>query len=258
MCGTCGCDAAVDLERDQPAAAKAVRRTLALERKILDKNDALAARLRHRFAHAGVFVLNVMSSPGSGKTELLSRTLAELRTRYRCAAVTGDLATENDAARLSQSGVPSRQIVTGTLCHLEADLVEEAIGGWDLEALDLLVVENVGNLVCPGSFDLGEDLRVVLVATTEGEDKPLKYPGLVHSADIAVVTKMDVAEAVECDVERLASNMVEVNPGMPVLRLSAKRGQGMGAWLDLLSVRIDQKRDAAAQLSAVGARHSHA
>jgi len=261
MCGTCGCqsEVATSVEVVPATAASGLRRTtIEIQRKVLDKNDALARKLRHRFAHAGVLVVNVVSSPGSGKTELLLHTLLNFSEQYRCVAVTGDLATENDAARLAKSGTPSRQIVTGTLCHLEADLVEEAISGWDLDALDLLFVENVGNLVCPGNFDLGEDLRVVLIATTEGEDKPLKYPALVHTAHAAVISKLDLAAVLECDVDLVERNLDEVNPGIPHFPLSAKSGAGMEEWLEFLSNHVAAKRRAADQLKAQGAHHHHA
>ena len=187
-----------------------------------------------RFARNGVFVANLVSSPGSGKTELLRRTMIELSETHRTAAVTGDLATENDASRLAESGSLAKQILTGTMCHLEADMVSNAISEWDLSELDFLFIENVGNLVCPGDFDLGEDVRVMLVATTEGEDKPLKYPTLINTADVVVINKMDIAEAVECDVPLLERNIHEVRPGAEIFRVSAKTGEGMGAWLDYL------------------------
>jgi len=221
-------------------------RTIGIKQRIMAHNDDLAAELRRRFAEHGVYVVNVVSSPGSGKTELLQRTLAELPDGLRGAAVTGDLATENDADRLAASGAPVRQILTGTMCHLEADMVADAIADWDLDALDVLFIENVGNMVCPSGFDLGEDLRVMLVATTEGEDKPRKYPTLTMSADVALISKIDLAEAVECDVDLLAENIHEVRPGIPVLRTSARQGTGLDRWLDLLRDRTAAKIGAAA------------
>jgi hydrogenase nickel incorporation protein HypB len=156
--------------------------------------------------------------------------------------VTGDLATANDAERLLRSGAPARQIVTGTVCHLEAQMVAEALQGWALEELDFLFIENVGNLVCPGDFDLGEDLRVLVLATTEGEDKPLKYPTLVHTADVVVINKLDLVQAVGCDLELLERNIQAVRPGTQVLRLSARTGEGVAAWLDLLRQALAAKR----------------
>jgi hydrogenase nickel incorporation protein HypB len=209
-------------------------RILEVRRNILEKNDQLAAMLRSSFAQHGVLAVNFVSGPGAGKTELLQRTLVELGKTQRCAAVTGDLATANDAARLAQSGAPARQILTGTMCHLEAGMVAEAIAEWDLADLDYLLIENVGNLVCPGDFDLGEDLRVLLLSTTEGEDKPLKYPTLINTADVVLINKLDLAAAVECDIDLLEANIRQVRPGAAVFKLSAKTGAGFEPWLAFL------------------------
>jgi len=171
--------------------------------------------------------------------------MAELKKEYRPAAVTGDLATENDASRLAESGALAKQILTGTMCHLEADMVKNAISAWDLADLDFLFIENVGNLVCPGDFDLGEDVRVMLLTTTEGEDKPLKYPTLLNTADVVIINKMDIAEAVECDVPLLERNIKEVRPSAIIFKLSAKTGEGVDAWLDYLRQQFAEKRGAA-------------
>src|ERR1700728_4468159 len=160
------------------------------------------------------------SIPGAGKTALLEKTLTLLRPEFRVAALVGDLATENDATRLARSGAPVRQITTGTLCHLEAAMISTALEGWDLDTLDFLFIENVGNLVCPSSYDLGENLRLVLISVTEGEDKPLKYPTIFNSADVAIVTKTDLAAAVEFDWDSAYGNIQAVRPGMQVFRLS--------------------------------------
>lgn len=202
---------------------------------LLDKNDRLAAELRTRFAAAGVRVVNILSSPGAGKTALLERTLAELRPRYQVAALVGDLATDNDARRLAQSGAPVRQIVTDGICHLEADMVARHLAGWDLAELDFLFIENVGNLVCPAGFDLGESLRVVLLCTTEGEDKPLKYPTAWQAADLGVITKIDLAEAVEFDRAAALAAIDAVRPGLAVLETSARTGAGLPEWLAALA-----------------------
>lgn len=212
-------------------------RLVEIRRNVLKRNDVIARELRERFRTAGVFVVSLVSSPGSGKTMFLERTLSLLRTHHRVAALVGDLATENDAARLARSGAPVRQIITGTLCHLEAEMVSNAIAGWDLTTLDYLFVENVGNLVCPACYDLGEDVRVVLMSVTEGEDKPLKYPPIFHGADLAVITKMDLAEAVEFDASAAHKALSAVSPGLPLLAVSAKTGTGMDQWLSLLRVR---------------------
>ena len=176
-------------------------RILEVRTKILKKNDELAREMRERFAEAGVYVVNVVAGPGAGKTELLTRLLEILSSDLKAVAVVGDLATENDADRLSQSGCEARQILTGTMCHLEADMVEKSIEGWGLDAIDLLIIENVGNLVCPTGFDLGEDLRLLLFPVTEGEDKPLKYPTLINTCDAVAISKMDIAGAVGFDLE---------------------------------------------------------
>jgi hydrogenase nickel incorporation protein HypB len=201
---------------------------------VLKKNDLLARELRERFRAAGVYVVNLVSSPGAGKTALLERTLTELNSQCRVAALVGDLATDNDAQRLGRSGARVRQITTGTVCHLDAEMVAGALTDWDLASLDILFVENVGNLVCPASYDLGEDLRLVLLAVTEGEDKPLKYPTIFNGADLALITKIDLADAVEFDRDQALRNLRAVRPGLEVLETSARTGAGMSAWLERL------------------------
>ena len=193
-------------------------------------------------------MVSLVSSPGSGKTAFLEKTLTALRPRYRVAALVGDLATENDAARLARSQAPVKQIITGTLCHLEAAMVQRAVDeeGWDLSQLDFLFIENVGNLVCPSSYDLGEDLRVVLLSVTEGEDKPLKYPTIFNSADVAIITKSDLAEAVDFDAEATRRNIQAVRPGMRVFQLSAKTGEGVQEYLGFLAERLAESRTMAA------------
>lgn len=221
-------------------------RMLEVRTRILKENDQVARVLRDRFDAAGVFVVSLVSSPGAGKTTFLRETLCRLARTHRIAALVGDLATDNDAARLAESGVPVRQIVTGTVCHLEAKMVEEALGHWRLDQLDYLFIENVGNLVCPSSYDLGEHLRLVLLSTTEGEDKPLKYPTIFNTADVAVVTKMDLAEAAEFDRAAALAAMQQVRPGIEVLEVSAKKGTGMDAWLAFLQARAAAARHPAA------------
>jgi hydrogenase nickel incorporation protein HypB len=201
---------------------------------ILKKNDLLARQLRERFQAAGVRAVSLVSSPGAGKTTLLEATLEALKATQRVAALVGDLATDNDARRLARAGAPVRQIVTGTVCHLEAEMVARALEGLPLDALDLLFVENVGNLVCPASYDLGEDLRVVAMSVTEGEDKPLKYPTIFNSADLALITKADLAEAAGFDREAALASIEAVRPGLEVMELSARSGLGMDRWLTRL------------------------
>lgn len=210
-------------------------RLVEVRQKVLNKNDLAARALRKRFEDAQVTVISLVSSPGSGKTAFLERVLSSLRCGYRVAALVGDLATENDALRLARSQVPVKQICTGTICHLDASMVTEALGGWNLDDLQFLFIENVGNLVCPSSYDLGEQARMVLLSVTEGEDKPLKYPTIFNSADIAVITKSDLAEAVEFSWEAAHGNIQRVRPGMPTFLVSAKSGQGMSeimSWIE--------------------------
>lgn len=209
-------------------------RIVEVRQNILKRNDEIARALRSRFQSAGVFVVSMVSSPGSGKTTFLEKTLTRLRERYRVAALVGDLATDNDAVRLARSNAPVKQITTGTLCHLEAAMVENAVAEWKVGDLDYLFIENVGNLVCPASYDLGENLRLVLMSVTEGEDKPLKYPTIFNTADLAVITKIDIAAAVEFDVEAARKNIQAVRPGMQVMQVSAKTGAGMDGWLEFL------------------------
>jgi hydrogenase nickel incorporation protein HypB len=202
---------------------------------VLKKNDELARALRGRYTAAGTFVVNLVSSPGTGKTALLEAMLTRLvQSGVRVAALVGDLETDNDARRLARSGAPVRQINTHGRCHLEAEMIETHLDGWALDELDILFVENVGNLVCPSSYDLGEAMRLVMLSVTEGEDKPLKYPGMFNSADVAVITKMDLAEACEFDEPLAIANIRDVRPGMIVHTVSSKRGDGMSSLLEFL------------------------
>jgi len=217
-------------------------RLVEVRRNVLKQNDVIARALREQFRDAGVYVVSLVSSPGSGKTTFLEKVLTLLQPRYRVAALVGDLATENDAIRLARSKAPVKQITTGTLCHLEAAMVQTALQGWIPSELDFLFIENVGNLVCPSSYDLGENLRLVLMSVTEGEDKPQKYPTIFNSADVAVITKNDLASAVEFDWEAARKSVESVRPGMQILRLSAKTGEGMQVFLDFLAqCLVDQK-----------------
>jgi hydrogenase nickel incorporation protein HypB len=211
------------------------RQILNLNTGILNANDRAAEQNRGAFRALGLLVLNVVSSPGAGKTTLLTKTLNELKGRLRCGVIVGDLATDNDATRLRTTGAPVVQIATGTLCHLEAGMVAEAMKQLDLRALDLLIIENVGNLVCPASFDLGEAVRVVLHSVTEGEDKPLKYPPMFHSADVVIVTKTDMAAAAGFDRKLALKNVRQAAPHAKIFELSAKTGDGVAAWCDHLA-----------------------
>jgi len=206
-----------------------------VRQKVLKRNDLLARELRERFQSAGVYAVSLVSSPGSGKTAFLEKTLSLLRPEARVAALVGDLATDNDAVRLARSMAPVRQIVTGTICHLDAEMVANALEGWKLAELDFLFIENVGNLVCPSSYDLGENMRAVLMSVTEGEDKPLKYPTIFNTADLAVITKTDLAQAVEFDWEAAKRNIDSVRPGMKTIAVSTKSGDGIEQWIEMLT-----------------------
>ncbi|MCU0771508.1 MAG: hydrogenase nickel incorporation protein HypB [Verrucomicrobia bacterium] len=202
---------------------------------VLAQNDRFAERNRGAFQALGLVVLNVVSSPGAGKTTLLRKTLETLKGRRRAAVIVGDLATENDADRLRTTGAPVVQVTTGTLCHLEAEMISRALAKLDLKNLDLLIIENVGNLVCPASFDLGEGTRVALLSTTEGEDKPLKYPPIFQNADAVILTKTDLAEAVEFNRAAALANLRQASPKARLFETSAKTGTGISEWCDYLA-----------------------
>jgi hydrogenase nickel incorporation protein HypB len=214
-------------------------RLVEVRQNVLKQNDVLARSLRQRFEAAGVCVISLVSSPGAGKTTLLEQTLTRLRAAgCRVAALVGDLATENDATRLARSQAPVKQIVTGTVCHLDAEMVEKSLADWRLEDLDCLFIENVGNMVCPSSYDLGENLRLVLMSVTEGEDKPLKYPTIFNTADVALITKIDLVRAVEFDLPAARASIESVRPSMRVFELSAKTGEGTDEYLRFLKKQI--------------------
>lgn len=215
-------------------------RMVEVRKNVLKQNDVVARALRAYFREQEILAVSLVSSPGSGKTAFLERLLTILREKYRVAALVGDLATENDAERLARSGAPVKQITTGTLCHLEAAMVQKALEDWNVGPLEFLFIENVGNLVCPSSYDLGEGIRLVLLSVTEGEDKPLKYPTIFNSADVAVITKIDLAEAVEFDEGLARKNIEAVRPGMEILTVSSKKDLGMGAFLELLERRREK------------------
>lgn len=217
-------------------------RLLEIRQGVLHKNDQLAEGLRAKFRQDGVYVVNLVSGPGSGKTALLEQTLRLLKEAgYHPAALVGDLATENDATRLARSGAPVRQIVTAGVCHLDAQMVATHLEDWLPANTDFLFIENVGNLVCPSSYDLGESLRVALLSVTEGEDKPQKYPPLFNSADAVVLTKTDLAEAVEFDHVMAYDSIKAVAPHAPILDTSAKSGAGISAWVTfILAQRMKQ------------------
>jgi len=201
-----------------------------LERKVLSENEHIAAGLRERFARHGVLCLNFISAPGAGKTALLERTLEGFPAGRRVAVLAGDIQTDNDARRLARFGFPARQITTAGACHLDARMIERALEGWDLEALDLLFIENVGNLVCPSSYDLGEAAKIVLLSVAEGEDKPLKYPSIFFKSELLIVNKIDLLPYVPFDLARARENALRVQPALEILEVSCTTGQGLDAW----------------------------
>jgi hydrogenase nickel incorporation protein HypB len=208
-----------------------------IKEKVLNENQRLAAELRRRFAASGVFVLNLISSPGSGKTSLLERTLEALPDNARVAVLTGDIQTENDAQRLARSGFPVQQITTGGTCHLDARMIAHALEKWDLNSVDILFIENVGNLVCPSSYDLGEHAKVVLLSVTEGEDKPLKYPAIFAKAECCVVNKVDLLPHLKYDLRLAMANVELAHPGMHVVETCCNNVEGVRDWLDWVNAR---------------------
>jgi hydrogenase nickel incorporation protein HypB len=219
-------------------------RVLRIEEAVLGKNDQLAERNRARFKSDGVFVLNVLSSPGSGKTTFLERMLTDLNGKLQMGVIVGDLETDNDAKRLRDKGAPVTQITTGGICHLDADMVSKAYETLTPRPSDLLIIENVGNLVCPASYDLGEDMRMVMLSVTEGEDKPLKYPVVFHSAQVVIVSKVDIAEVCGFDRDAALTNIRRVAPNATIFELSARTGLGMDDWYTYLKEKLPEQRKA--------------
>ena len=207
---------------------------LTIERKVLEKNDDIARRNRELFAANNLFVFNLVSSPGSGKTSLLEQTLKHLNGSVRIAVVEGDVQTDFDAQRIAKYNVPVVQIVTNGGCHLEAKLVHDALANFDLNNVDLLVIENVGNLVCPANYDLGEAMKVVVVSTTEGDDKPLKYPGMFHNASVLIINKIDLVPYVNSDPEIIKKNALQINPALKIFETSCATNKGIPEWCEWL------------------------
>jgi hydrogenase nickel incorporation protein HypB len=252
MCTTCGCSPEDihhdhgdghhhhdhDHDHDHGTAGAAGGKKITIETDILARNNRLAAGNRAMFADRKVFVLNLVSSPGSGKTTLLEKTLKDLSGTTRSAVIEGDQQTDNDAVRIAATGVPVRQINTGAGCHLDAHMVGHAAEEFDLDNIDLLFIENVGNLVCPSSFDLGEHHKVVVLSVTEGEDKPLKYPHMFHAADVMLLNKTDLLPHLDFDVAKCLEMARRVNPGITIFEVSARTGAGMAEWYGWLGERI--------------------
>jgi hydrogenase nickel incorporation protein HypB len=249
MCTTCGCGTSSDHHHDHAhehehrhdgqshnhphthshAETRAGRR-ISVEEDVLAKNNRLAAFNRALFKEKGILVLNLVSSPGSGKTSLLERTLRDLSGRYRCAVIEGDQQTDNDARRIAATGVPVRQINTGAGCHLDAHMVMHASEAFDLDTLDILFIENVGNLVCPAAFDLGEAHKVVVLSVTEGEDKPLKYPQMFHNSGLMLLNKVDLLPHLSFDLAQCKEYAARVGHDLPIMEVSATTGQGLDGW----------------------------
>ena len=211
-----------------------------VEKKVLNENQILAEQLRQRYHDNGVFCLNIISSPGSGKTALLERTLERFPKDARVAVLTGDIQTENDAVRLARAGFPVKQITTGGTCHLDARMIERHLADWPLESLDFLLVENVGNLVCPSSYDLGENAKVVVLSVTEGEDKPLKYPSIFFKAELAIINKIDLLPYVPFDIAKARENIQKVHPGAEIIETSCTTGEGMDRWVQWIEARREK------------------
>ena len=209
-----------------------------IERKVLEKNDELASKNRELFQHHGTFVVNIVSSPGSGKTSILERTLEYLKDKLRIAVIEGDVQTDFDAQRVAKLGVPVVQIITNGGCHLDAKLVQDALGNIALKGIQLLVIENVGNLVCPANYDLGEHSKVVVASTTEGDDKPLKYPTMFRNASVLLVNKIDLLPYVNCNITKLKSNALQINPALNVFETSCTTKQGIDVWCAWLESQV--------------------
>jgi hydrogenase nickel incorporation protein HypB len=213
-----------------------------IERKVLEKNDAFAAMNRDALVRQGVFTINMVSSPGAGKTALLERTIAHLDGALRLAVVEGDVQTDLDAQRVAKYGVPVVQIVTNGGCHLEARLVQDALSRLDLAGTDVLVIENVGNLVCPANFDLGEDLKVVVLSVTEGDDKPLKYPAMFQRASVLIINKVDLVPYVDADVAAIRRHAQLANPDLQIFETSCRSGEGIAEWAEWLAAQAGRRR----------------
>ena len=216
-----------------------------VETKVLNENQILAEQLRERYRQQGILCVNLISAPGSGKTLLLEKTLERMDQGTRVAVLTGDLQTENDAQRLARFGFPVKQIVTGGTCHLDARMVEKHLADWNLENIELLIVENVGNLVCPSSYDLGEDAKIVLLSTTEGEDKPLKYPSIFFKSELMILTKIDLLPYVPFKSDVAKENARRVHPQMEILEVSNTTGEGLDAWMNWITGRQRKAKDKA-------------
>ena len=244
MCIECGCEEATHPAHDHEHSHHHEHgpKTLRIEEDLLSKNNRLAGQNRQMFREQGVFVLNLVSSPGSGKTTLLEKTISALAPEMRIAVLEGDQQTSNDADRIAATGVPVKQINTGAGCHLDAHQVGHGVEAFDLAAADILMIENVGNLVCPASFDLGEDHKVAVLSVTEGEDKPLKYPQMFRAADVLIINKTDLLPHLDFDLEACRRYALQVNPQLTVFEISCRSGEGLADWYEWLSAGVAKKR----------------
>jgi len=240
MCTDCGCAPAQHEHRHDSGSV----RTLRIEEDLLAKNDRLAAANRAHFAAHGLLTLNLVSSPGSGKTTLLERTLTDLQKRIGFAVLEGDQQTSNDAEMTAATGVPAHQINTGAGCHLDAHMVGHGVEHFDLDKIDILLIENVGNLVCPAAFDLGEDAKVAVLSVTEGEDKPVKYPQMFRAASLMIINKIDLLPYLDFDMAKCRTYARQVNPDLEILELSCRSGEGLDAWYAWLENALAKKRPA--------------
>jgi len=213
-----------------------------IEEKVLSKNIKKADALRELFKEKEIFVLNLVSSPGSGKTSILEATLIGMKNEYNIGVIESDLQTENDTERIRKTGINAVQINTGGACHLEAEGIGKTLENFDLDRLDFLVIENVGNLVCPSSFDLGEDCKVVVVSTPEGDDKPVKYPSMIHVSSAMIVNKIDLLDYLDFDIEKCIAYARGINPDLDFFNVSCKTGEGIGTWTDWLTKQINEKK----------------
>jgi hydrogenase nickel incorporation protein HypB len=249
MCTTCGCSSEEhdhdhgdghhhDHDHNHVLRMVPGRKIVSVETDILARNNMLAMVNREIFAEKGIFVLNLVSSPGSGKTTILEKTLRDISSIKRCATIEGDQQTDNDAVRIAATGVPVKQINTGEACHLDARMIGNAVKEFDLDNLDILFIENVGNLVCPASFDLGENHKVVILSVTEGEDKPFKYPQMFHASDVMLINKIDLLPHVDFDLAKCKKMALWVNPNITFFEVSAKTGEGLNEWYAWLAAGV--------------------
>lgn len=240
MCTDCGCSVTPqDISiNNQPVEEEKNSQTLHIHQSILAKNNHIAHHNREFFAEKNIYVLNVLSSPGAGKTTFIQKMLSDLKNTYKTAVIVGDLATDNDSKKIAQVTDQVVQITTGDVCHLEADMVRKALKNLNLDNCQLLIIENVGNLVCPSAYDLGENERIAILSVTEGEDKPLKYPTLFKTANVVIINKMDIAQVVEFDLQLAINNIKNIAPQAEIFTVSARTGEGMQQWYNYLQQKI--------------------